>query len=264
MLLILSNRDTEDRQQMITACLQNDVEYSAMEGWKVPASLKDRTDLRLYAEPLFADTMAAQLGLALLEAPLDWLVSCPARFTRRQINLSTLAAARHITRSVFVKALDDKQIRPQIYANGLELPRPGLADDSLPVLVAEPVVWELEVRLFVLNGQIMAGSTYLSHNNPTYLPLAETSLENEIRLFTEEVFAVVGQTLPRATVIDVGRDPSGHWSIVELNAAWGSGTYACDPSGVLKVILEASLAAESATSVPPAFIRQLPDVEWKT
>jgi hypothetical protein len=43
-----------------------------LDSWRVPAGL-DRDDVALYGEPLFADVVAPSLGVALLQAPFDWL-----------------------------------------------------------------------------------------------------------------------------------------------------------------------------------------------
>jgi len=46
--------------------------------------------------------------------------------------------------------------------------------------------------------------------------------------------------LPKAAVIDVGWITGKGWAVVEQNAAWGAGIYACDPEEYLKVIRHAS------------------------
>jgi hypothetical protein len=42
------------------------------------------------------------------------------------------------------------------------------------------------------------------------------------------------------SVIDVGRIPGKGWAIIEINQAWASGIYGCDPGRVLDVLEMAS------------------------
>jgi hypothetical protein len=59
--------------------------------WHVPAGLSQR-DPVLYGEPLFADVVAAALGVALLHAPFDWLPSLPGRYLQRAVTYTSLGA----------------------------------------------------------------------------------------------------------------------------------------------------------------------------
>ena len=65
----------------------------------------------------------------------------------------------------------------------------------------------------------------------------------ELRAFVERILADVRVPLPRAVVMDVGVIRGRGWAVVELNAAWGSGIYGCDPTEVLKVLQCASVGA---------------------
>ena len=56
----------------------------------------------------FVDAVAAALDLALLEPTYAWLPGLPAGFRLREIELSTLGAARRLAGPVFVKPVDDK------------------------------------------------------------------------------------------------------------------------------------------------------------
>jgi hypothetical protein len=45
--------------------------------------------------------------------------------------------------------------------------------------------------------------------------------------------------IPRAIALDVGRIAGRGWAVVELNEAWASGRYGCDPTLVLPVLQRA-------------------------
>src|SRR5262245_36695686 len=107
--------------------------------WRAPESLRNRDDLVFYGEPLFAAVVASQLGLELLEPPLDWLARAPARFLRRSVRFLPLGEARALTGPLFIKPADDKCFTSMVYAGGAELPAAEVLPSGTPVLVAEPV-----------------------------------------------------------------------------------------------------------------------------
>ncbi|CAM5245930.1 ATP-grasp domain-containing protein OS=Streptomyces aurantiogriseus OX=66870 GN=GCM10010251_50370 PE=4 SV=1 [Streptomyces aurantiogriseus] len=64
-----------------------------------PSSGAARRGASLYAGPLFADAVARELGVGLLEAPEDWLARLPYELTLRNVEFTTIrggapAAAR--------------------------------------------------------------------------------------------------------------------------------------------------------------------------
>jgi len=65
----------------------------------------------------------------------------------------------------------------------------------------------------------------------------------DMTAFVGRVLAADAVRLPRAVVMDVGVIRGRGWAVVELNAAWGSGIYGCDPVQVLDVIRQASESA---------------------
>src|SRR5436190_12812925 len=77
-LLLLAPRVTDDSVAVWRTALANGWTSQRLSNWRVPEELKTRTgDFVIYAEPLFAEAVADQLGLALIEPPPSWLPSLP-------------------------------------------------------------------------------------------------------------------------------------------------------------------------------------------
>ncbi|MEK7466817.1 MAG: hypothetical protein AAB074_05315 [Planctomycetota bacterium] len=62
----------------------------------------------------------------------------------------------------------------------------------------------------------------------------------EVRSFVSSILADSRVDLPRAVALDVGVIRGRGWAATEVNAAWGSGIYGCDPAQVLEVLRFAS------------------------
>ena len=76
----------------------------------------DPAEVLIYGETILADAVAAALDLALLEPTYAWLPELPAALRLREIELSTLGAARRLPGPVFVKPVDDKFFPARVYA----------------------------------------------------------------------------------------------------------------------------------------------------
>ena len=233
--LILTPRFTEDAQALWLAAGRLGWDVQRLTSWRIPDDIRSVPDPVLYLEGLVGPTLAEQFGLRLLVPPEDWLPGLPEEFRKRWIYSSTLGQARSIAAPAFVKPPNDKSFPARVYASS-ELPLDY--EESTPVLVAEPVVWEKEFRCFVLNRQLRTLSVYLrdgEHQRAN--DFAQSSSEiAEARVFVEAILTDSRVDLPRTAVIDVGVIASRGWAVVEQNAAWGSGIYGCDPEQVLEVI----------------------------
>ena len=82
--LILPPRITPDTDAMLAAAQAAGWEALRLDSWRVPAGLNGR-DVVLYGEPLFADVVAPSLGVALLQAPFDWLPGLPEHYRKREV-----------------------------------------------------------------------------------------------------------------------------------------------------------------------------------
>lgn len=246
--LLLSSRHTEDNQQLWRAAIQRGWTVERAQGIRLPF-LED-PEIVLYVEALFAPSIAKQLDLQLLDPEPDWLVRLPDEFRKRDVLLTVLREARSFQEPRFVKPPNDKSFNAQVYATGADLP-PEF-DDTTPVLVAEPVDWQVEFRCFVLEQRVLTLSPYLRSGrlakHDDYL--ASEAEQQEVRSFAETVLADPRVQTPRAVVIDVGKIRGKGWAVVEANGAWGSGIYGCDPDLVLEVIRHA-VVQTGTTNVKP-------------
>jgi hypothetical protein len=232
--------------------------------WRVPDEWRAAEGATLYAGPLFADAVATELGLGLLEAAPDWLARLPYELTHREIEFSTVAEARQLRRPAFVKPPNDKSFPARVYPDGSRLPGPDAVDDGTPVLVSDIVTFAVEYRLFLLDGEVRTGSRYLVSGELDVAPLDEDPRQAEVLAFAGRL---ASQHLPSAVVVDVGLLSEGadgaegsQWAVVEANAAWASGHYACDPDAALDVILHAARPEGEFDSADRAFLRPLPEV----
>ncbi|HEY0093687.1 MAG TPA: ATP-grasp domain-containing protein, partial [Archangium sp.] len=117
-----------------------------------------------------------------------------------------------------------------------------------------------EYRCFVLEGQVVTASPYAWMGEREEHSHAAFELE-AARAFATEVLARAGESFPPAVVLDVGRIEGRGWAVVELNPAWSSGLYACDPASVLRVLQRASGTQRTSAPRDARWLRPLPDVE---
>lgn len=239
--LVMSSRHTADDQALWRAAIRRGWSTERVRGITVPAIADD--EIVIYVEALLAPTIAEALGRLLLDPPEDWLVRIPSELRNRDVELTTLGAARKLTAPTFVKPPNDKTFAARVFHSGNDLP--AAFDDATAVLVAEPVHFMCEYRCFCLDGRVVTTSPYLlrgehaAHDDYAAPPdeLAEASA------FASQAAAATRAITPRAIVIDVGVIEGRGWSVVEANGAWGTGIYGCDPNGVLDVIRHATVAA---------------------
>ncbi|PRX99683.1 ATP-grasp domain-containing protein [Allonocardiopsis opalescens] len=227
-----------------------------------PAGLRGRA-VHYYGGPGYARRVAAELDLALLEADQDWLTGLPETVTRRRVTAATLAEARRLTRPAFVKPPRDKGFPAAVYPGGGALAEIGLPAGT-PVQIAEVVAFTREFRLFLLDGEVRAGSQYATHGVLDARPLAGHPDRAAVLGFTADLLAAHGGTLPSAVVVDVGpvADPvTGSvrgWGVVEANMAWFSSAYAAEPDGVLDTVLRAAGPRAAVAARDRPFVRSRP------
>jgi hypothetical protein len=198
----------------------------------------------VYGETLFADALMEPLGIAMLEPTEDWLPALPDRYRLREVRLATLGEAISLAAPAFVKAPDEKWIPARVYSSGAAIEAdPGLSRD-MAVLVAEPVVFEVEFRLFVMDRVVRASSVYVRGGNIASVGgewPSNPGEEAEALSFAGSLLADHSVSLPGAVVVDVGRIQDRGWAVVEANPAWASGLCGTDPRAVLPVIRRATV-----------------------
>lgn len=234
--LLLSARYSEDSIMLRNAALALGWSVERIHNRRDVEWLKGR-DIAIYGEWIFTQMVAEVLDVRLIEPAADWLLHIPEKFRQRDVHAMLLSDTRKITTPTFIKPAEGKPFESQVYSSGTDLP--ALPDD-LPVLTAEPLVWEAEYRCFVAEGKVATLCFYLQNGELTKNEEGtwpETGLE-EARTFAEQVLSEV--SFPVAGVLDVGQIQGRGWAVVEANPAWASGIYGCDPSQVLQVIKRAN------------------------
>ncbi|GAA2104725.1 ATP-grasp domain-containing protein [Actinomadura alba] len=246
--LVLSPRYTSDSRDLRVAAVGAGWSVERLGGWRPPDRLRGR-DVVLYGEPLFVEVIAAELGRALIDAPFDWLLGLPERHRRRAIELTTMGHARTLRNPVFVKPADGRKgFEATVYGPDAELPPTNAQPDDTAVLTAEPVVWEVEFRCFVLDGRLATMSPYLREGGFTLTEdgtwHAEPDDVQQAAAYAKELLGDADVPMPPAIVIDIGRVRGRGWAVIEANSAWGAGIYGCEPARVLDVLARACVPRE--------------------
>jgi hypothetical protein len=220
-------------------------------GRRPPDRLRDR-DVVLYGEPLFAEVIAAELGVALLDAPFRWLLDLPERHRQRAIELTTMGRARQLPGPVFVKPADGRKgFEGAVYGPDAPLPSTAAQPDDTPVFTAEPVTWDVEFRCFVLDRRVVAMSPYLRAGkfalveDGTWYAAPEEFEQAEA--YARTLLSDEDVPLPPTIVVDIGKVPGRGWAVIEANSAWGAGIYGCDPGRVLDVLARACVRRDRLT-----------------
>ena len=192
----------------------------------------------LYGEGLFIDAVAEALELAVLEPTFCWLADLPQQYRKRELQCTMLRSARDQKEPAFIKPAVGKSFAARVYTSGSELPLPDAYSEDMPVLISEPVQWEVEFRCFVAERKVATFSAYLRagqflEESDWTASLAE--VDGAVQ-FCETVLADPAVELPPAVVLDIGYIADRGWAVVEANPALASGIYGCDPMSVLEVL----------------------------
>lgn len=256
--LVLSHRYSPDSNALFAAALGAGWDVERLHGFRCPEGLAAR-DPVFYGETLLADAVMAELGVLLIEPSMDWLPRLPHAHRRRDVRLTTLADAGKLAERAFVKPTDEKCFPARVYDGGAAIaPDPGLPPD-LPVLVSEPVVFEIEYRCFVAERRVLALSPYIRGGEIARNAEGEWEADaGEVaaaRACVEAVLADASAEVPPAVVIDVGRMADRGWGVVEANPAWASGLCGCDPAAVLAVLRRAAVPVDRVTDTDRRWAR---------
>lgn len=252
--VLLGPRATDDSVAIWRVCVANQWPVHRIQGWRVPDELRThQTNVVIYGEPLFAEAVADQTELALLEPAIDWLTAVPQKYLSREIEFMTLGSARLLDSPAFVKPADGKIFEPKVYDSGKDLPSEDNVDQDIPVLRSGIVDFQLEVRCFVLERSITTLSPYwrsgaLARSCENEWPFLHQE-EAEARAFAESVLSDGGVPMPPACTLDVGKTTDGIWAVIEANPCWGAGLYGCDPFRVLQTIRAAILPKSEVTDM---------------
>lgn len=254
--LVLPPRYSHDSAILAKAASRAGHAVERLPSWHVPTALADE-NVYVYGEPLFVMHAAAELALALIETPYDWLANLPAEYLLRDVRNATMAEARTITSRRFIKPAMEKFFRAAVYTSGADLPGKDIVSDSVPVILAEPVAWDAEFRCFVLDRKVVASSPYLINGVLARAEddswIAPDDVHAEMESFAQRLISDARVPLPPAIVLDVGRIVGRGWAAIETNPAWGSGLYGCDPDEVVKVVARSCLLADRISQADRAW-----------
>lgn len=199
-------------------------------------------ELALYVTTNVAVATARAFDLALLEPPFDLLTRLPERLRLRPVEAATFADLARLREPTFVKPADplDKWFDAGVYRDVRDIRTKGAQRPDAPVLVAGAVSWAAELRYWVLDGKIVAGSPYLSFGRPNWSVGCSPGAPKAGLRTVEAAVAALGRDLPPAVVIDVGVVEERGWAVVEFNPVWCAGLLGADPAAVLPALRRAT------------------------
>lgn len=256
--LLLSQRHSSDSNVMWRAAVHEGWDVERIRGYAIDPALAAREPV-LYGETLLADALAEPLGLAFLEPTADWLPSLPEGYRKRAVRLATLADARALTQRAFVKPPDEKWFGARVYESGAALEVAEGMEDDYAVLIAEPVVFEVEYRFFLLERAVATGSIYIrggaiARREGDEWPADPVETE-AAAAFLQTLLRDPAVGLPAAVVVDVGRIQGRGWAVVEANPAWASGLCDADPLAVLPVLQRATVSRAALVEADRRWVR---------
>ena len=195
-----------------------------------------------YGSQTFCEVIAQQMNWSLKQNSFDWLAKVHPYFLKRKVEFMTLAEAKKIQETKFIKPADDKVFDAKVYSPGTLITHESIPDDT-PTLVSDVVEFDLEYRTFTDGERVKTWSNYICYEHqvdPRFwnmVPMDEADFPFEFvngYLFDSSVHDWGQVTVP--SVIDVGRIKGKGWAILETNQAWASGLYGCDPLQALRVM----------------------------
>lgn len=257
--LVLSHRYSPDSNALFSAALSAGWDVERLHSFRCPEGLALRNPV-FYGETLLADAISENLGIVLLEPSADWLPKLPERHRLREIRLLTLREALTLENRVFIKPTDEKCFPARVYENGAAMDPDPQLDRDLPVLVSEPVQFDVEFRFFIVERRIAAFSPYIRNGG---IARDHEGIwradDNEIDAATsamQNVLADPHVELPAAVVVDMGRMLGRGWGVVEANPAWASGICGADPVGILSVLERATIQQNKLSRDDERWVRR--------
>lgn len=248
--LVVSEWLPNGSRQIAVAARQVGWDVVCLEGMGLPSDM-NIGDAVYYGGTNVAHEIARRFGHVLLEPPFDWLAKLPSKYLSRWVRYATVAEARRLNDPAFVKPADaaHKCFDAGVYPGGWAIPVRRGFPDSTPVLIAEPVTWEVEYRCFIVEGQVTTCSPYVrfgrwirARDQQWVAPKPE--MERVLGL-CQALAADPNVRLPPAVTLDVGRIEGNGWAVVEANPVWSSGLYGCDPAAVLPVLRRACMTEKA-------------------
>ncbi|PQA97150.1 hypothetical protein B0A69_03675 [Chryseobacterium shigense] len=235
-IIALSPMYTEDSNNLKKASIHSPYELNRFNAkWNVPEEF--RVDvIAVYGEDIYAEIVADQCGLTLMKPDDNWLSLISEDFTKRKISYGQMKDYVD-QENIFIKCSDFKSFKAGVYQKVTDIKGFDTVDLNSTVFTSEVVEWQLEVRCFVLHGELKTYSSYWRNDAFDMNPLSEQE-ENDLFVFFDSFIRKYASTLPAAIVLDFGVIKEKGWALIEANPAWCSGLYACDAEKALEVIVE--------------------------
>lgn len=209
----------------------------APSGWRLPEHVVSSEAKGVpYGTQTFCEVIAQQMNWTLRQNSFDWLAKVPKSFLKRQVDFMTLKEAKQLTQVRFIKPADDKVFEAKVYQPGEFQPHELIPQDT-PVLVSEPVQFDVEYRTFMNGFSVKTWSNYLFYgeiNDPRFHHMVNMNHQHPVDFVNE---LMLKSAIPcEPCVIDVGLIRGRGMAVIECNQAWASGLYGCDPGSALSVL----------------------------
>jgi hypothetical protein len=249
-ILILSPRHIPDSESLLEAATAAGWSVRRLPNWRIEA-IPDEKNIAAYGEPLFVAAIAQQLSLALLEPPFAWLSQLPRKYLKREVRLSELGLMTKERFPAFIKPADDKCFPAKVYVTRDDFPSVDYLASNTPILISEPVVWEVEFRCFIRDRRCVTISVYerngeLAQASDSSWPVKENEL-GEALAFISSFLNDPRVSLPPSVAVDIGRMTDKDWAVIEANPSWGAGIYGCEPREVLYTVARGCRTPETLT-----------------
>ncbi len=250
-VLILTPRQVSESEDLSRAAIALGWLVIQLQNWRIEP-IHNETTIAVYGEHLFVEAIAQQLGLSLLEPPIDCLPQLPIEYRLREVRLSELKLLEESWFPAFIKPADDKCFSPQVFNTLNDFPPTDLLSSTTPILISEPVIWEVEFRCFIREKQCATLSVYKRYGefiqSTENLWSADEDEISEANSFIKSLLEDEKVSLPPSAVIDIGRIQGRGWAVIEANPSWASGIYGCDPIEVLLTIARGCRWSNTLTS----------------
>jgi hypothetical protein len=255
--LILSPRFSTDSNKVWKAAIDS--------GWNIHRAIRYQPPetngpVCVYGERVCCEIMAENMNLGLLDPPDRFLTDLPEGFVNRHIEFTTVKALQYSkwTRKFVKPACASKPFQAGIYEKGMDIIVTNkYIDFRCPVYVSEIVEFVAEVRLFILDGNIISSDQY-----NLIIEKEPEEVEKEAKEYGYMLLDYLHMSntrLPSAVVIDVGYIQDRGWSVIEANQAYSSGIYTEDRYKIEKLLplfLRASGRKENVSEADREFIRR--------
>lgn len=171
-----------------------------------------------------------------------WLTQIPQSLTQRTVSASTVEEFLSLqpANEFFIKPAEAKI--DGFEAAWRDFPQTSGLINELKIPSGTFVQWSdklidvnHEYRFFVLDGEVITGSSYLV-DGITHYDGADNSKLNEAWGFAQYAVSTI-DSQPSAYVLDVGINVADNsWLVIEGNPAWCAGIYGSDPEKTIRVI----------------------------